>query len=180
MFHMVKRNVSRLLPYQQKLHLYKSMVLPILSYGIPAWCPSKTDMRTIESVQRRATNWILDFNDLSYKERLAALNLLPISLCLQVIDLLFFSWLINGDYMIDLDHYLSSTPASLYATRSSTTLNYNLRKVRLDISGTNFWHRVPRRIGGLGLGSASVVCSCRMRVSLVCWQFFTPLFRNPQ
>ena len=143
-FHMVKRNVSRLLPYQQKLHLYKSMVLPILCYGSPAWCPSKTDMRNIESVQRRATNWIIDFNDLSYKERLTALNLLRISLYLQVIDLLFFSRLINGDYMINLDHYLSSTPASLYATRSSTTLRYSLRKKRLDISRTKFWHRVPR------------------------------------
>ena len=101
-------------------------------------------MRTIEPVQRRATNWILDFNDLSYKERLTALNLLRISLYLQVIDLLFFSRLINGDYMINLDHYLSSTPASLYTTRSSTTLRYSLRKKRLDISRTNFWHRVPR------------------------------------
>ena len=28
-FHMIKRNVSRLLPNQQKLHLYKSMVLMV-------------------------------------------------------------------------------------------------------------------------------------------------------
>ena len=44
---------------QAKLILYKSMLLPILLYGSPAWCPSKMDMKTIESSQHREIRWIV-------------------------------------------------------------------------------------------------------------------------
>ena len=73
-----------------KLCLYKSLVLPILEYGIPAWLPK---------TQRRATRFILGqrFGEVSYTDRLCALKWSSLSSrrnCLMtsfVVKCLFFT-----------------------------------------------------------------------------------------
>ena len=56
--------------------LYKAMVWPVLEYGNVIWGPHyKMGMRSIESVQRRATKLIPELHDKSYEERLQQLSL---------------------------------------------------------------------------------------------------------
>ena len=52
------------------------MVRPHLEYGNTAWGPHvKLDQQAIEKVQRRATKLVGSISNLTYKERLASLNL---------------------------------------------------------------------------------------------------------
>ena len=53
------------------IHLYKAIVRPHLEYCIHAWRSyRKTDIDTLERIQRRATKIIPELRDLSYEERL--------------------------------------------------------------------------------------------------------------
>ena len=60
--------------------LYQSLVKSQVSFAIKVWSPSQSNNKIIlERIQRRATRWILKAKkgDISYKDRLLALNLLP-------------------------------------------------------------------------------------------------------
>ena len=93
---LIKRNVGHRVSTKHRKDLYKSMVIPILLYGSTAWSPSKGDLRLIERVQRRATYWMLNYCDDNYCDRLKKLNLLPLSLNIQVYDILAFLKLIGA------------------------------------------------------------------------------------
>ena len=57
--------------------LYKSLVLPILEYGLPVWTPHKVgSINRLESIQRRATRLALKQRrgQMPYEERLQMLN----------------------------------------------------------------------------------------------------------
>ena len=51
---------------------------------------SKRNLQLIEGIQRRATNYILHYPDIDYRERLSKLKLLPLSFKREIIDLTFF------------------------------------------------------------------------------------------
>ena len=55
-----------------------------MAYASQAWFANKTELKEIERVQKKATSWILSNWDLSYKKRLEKLNLLPLSLYLEL------------------------------------------------------------------------------------------------
>ena len=91
-FGMIRRNIPCSTTTIVKLPLYKSMILAFVIFGSSCWAPNRTEMRKIECVQRRITNWIRSYPDRStYKSRLISLNLLPLSLYMEVVDLLTFS-----------------------------------------------------------------------------------------
>ena len=70
-----------------KKKLYVALVRSQLLYGSQIWRPLQPkDINPIESLQHRATKYIL--ND--YRTRLISLNLLPISMLLELNDLCFF------------------------------------------------------------------------------------------
>ena len=68
--------------------LYLSLVKSHqLSYPTQVWSPKQYSLKAkIERVQRRATRWILQtrVDEMSYKERLVILNLLPLVLDRQL------------------------------------------------------------------------------------------------
>lgn len=56
--------------------LYKSHIRPLLEFGSPVWNTGYiSDLRLLESVQRRWTKQMEGMSELSYSERLAVLNL---------------------------------------------------------------------------------------------------------
>ena len=62
--------------------LYKSLVLPILEYGVPAWHPTTlTQIKQVERVQRTATRIALKQmrGEMAYADRLKALNWFTLS-----------------------------------------------------------------------------------------------------
>ena len=58
-------------------------------------------------MQRRATRWILQTRDLSYKDRLKMLNLLPLSYDREMKDLTYFFKLLNGFYDLKISNFVS-------------------------------------------------------------------------
>ena len=71
--------------------LYISLVRSNLCYTSRLWATqSPTLMLEVENIQRRATRFICKNSELSYKDRLLNLNLLPINYWLEYLDLLFF------------------------------------------------------------------------------------------
>ena len=53
-----------------------TFIRPTLEYAAVAWNPyHQKDKKKIERIQRAATRWVPEFRDLSYEERLQALNL---------------------------------------------------------------------------------------------------------
>jgi predicted component of type VI protein secretion system len=57
--------------------LYKTLLLPVLEYGLPAWLPHhKRQIKRLEGIQRRVTRYILKVGrgEMSYEERLRSLR----------------------------------------------------------------------------------------------------------
>ena len=75
----VKRNTSKITTKAIKLKPYQSFVAPFVSYGSSLRKPSKRDLKITESVQKKATAWILNPTE-EYKDRLIFLHILPLSL----------------------------------------------------------------------------------------------------
>ena len=95
---MIKRIVSNI-PYRSKLGLYKSMIVPRVLYASCCFGLSMFVSRQLESLQR-IVQWILGEN-FSYKEALYKLKLLPLTMYLQLNDVLMLSKLIQGHYHVD-------------------------------------------------------------------------------
>ncbi|CAB4007908.1 RNA-directed DNA polymerase from mobile element jockey [Paramuricea clavata] len=79
----LRRNCIHLTDMKCRRSLYLALVRAHLSYGSELWAPQSTskDLLRIESVQRRASKYILQDYHSSYADRLKLLNLLPISYC---------------------------------------------------------------------------------------------------
>ena len=74
-----------------KKRLYISLVRSQLLYGSQIWRPLQLkDMKPIESLQRRATKYILNDYTSDYRSRLIKLQLLPLSMLLELNEICFF------------------------------------------------------------------------------------------
>ncbi len=75
------RSVARGSSPKAIFSLYISLVLPILEYGLPAWCPYTMALANkLEQVQRKATRMILKQRkgEMAYEDRLNLLNWLSL------------------------------------------------------------------------------------------------------
>ena len=74
-----------------KKKLYISLIRSWLVYGSQIWRPLLLkDVTPIESLQRRATKYILNNYKSNYRSRLIELHLLPLTMVLELSDILFF------------------------------------------------------------------------------------------
>ena len=91
MLGLVRRSFSNQLPVAVKKSLYLSLVRSHLLYCSVIWRPHLVkDILLLENIQRRATKYILNDFSSDYKSRLLSLNLLPLSMVLQLSDIIFF------------------------------------------------------------------------------------------
>ena len=83
-------------PVRTKKLLFLSLVLPKLTYCSPILRPNLIkDILLLESVQRRATKFILNDYSSDYKTRLTSLKLLPLMYRLELNDIMFLSHLLR-------------------------------------------------------------------------------------
>ena len=85
--------------------LYLVLVRSQMSYATEVWSPSHPTLKQkAERIQRRATRWILQIKqgELSYKERLIHLDLLPLTYDREVKDLVFLYKALYGYIDIDI------------------------------------------------------------------------------
>ena len=96
-------------------------------------------MREIERVQQKATTWILNYS-IGYKERLRTLKILPLSMYIELHDILFLQSVMDGKYSVSED----SIPISLRESTTRQCSEFELNKNRISKTDENFWTRAPK------------------------------------
>ena len=89
---LLRRTCPMLTNVKVKRSMYLALVKSKMSYATEVWSPSHSTLKQkAERVQRKATGWILQIKqvELSYKERLIHLDLLPLTNDQEVKDLVF-------------------------------------------------------------------------------------------
>ena len=136
-FQFLKRNNPHVISVNRKKILLKSLLLPILLYGAPVWCPSVVDLKRMELFQYKAIRRIKACP--SYVSRLSQLDLLPIPYLLIREDIILLWKLYNNQIDVDSNLATMSLP-----TRSSTNNLFVVPKIHKFSSDHNFFVRAPR------------------------------------
>ena len=135
-FCMIKRNVSAQLSTHKRFSLYKATILPIISYASPCFYINKSQVRKIESLQKRVVKWILFYANTSYTESLIKLNLLPSKFYLQLNDLLVLARICSGKYETTLS-------SIFHFTQRLGQWYFKLPATTNEQQRYSFFHRVP-------------------------------------
>ena len=89
-FHCLRRNVAFNYKFSVRLGLYKSVILPVLLYGLNCACQFGTGQRMLENFQRRVLKLVCGPHRGEHKAQLRLLNVPPLPLLIQLNDLLLF------------------------------------------------------------------------------------------
>lgn len=90
--------------------LYIATVKPHRCYATEAWSPAQKSLEVkVEQVQRPVTRWILSLKpgQMSYVERLLALDMLPLAYDREIKDLVFFYKAVYRHIDIDVSDYVT-------------------------------------------------------------------------
>ena len=108
----LKRDCAGLVNREALLRLYHSLVRSHVCFCSQVWAPQSTvnTLFLVEGIQRRASRFMVGKgNELSYRDRLIKLRLLPLNYWLEYLDLVFFYKCLNNmvDFTFEFDHYIS-------------------------------------------------------------------------
>ena len=137
--YLLRRNVSQSVGARIKLGLYKSLVLPILLYGIQCIQLSKASMIILEKLQKRAVKWICGTG--KYGQELRFLNILPLPMHIQILNLLTLS--------NTRTNFCTSNPTTVTLLQSQTAPSrskeaFKLPKTRTEKARNEFVFRTSR------------------------------------
>ena len=136
--------MSTVASIKTKLNGYVGYDVPVVSYASQVWKPNKREAKDIEKIQKRATAWIMNTWDMKCKDRLSKLNLLPLTMYIELHDLLLYINFLEGKYNIKVPHKLSETKTEKTAkvkTRNQKLELPNVEKTRTRKADENFWKR---------------------------------------
>ena len=140
-FWMIRRNIPNNLDWKSRLCLYKSMILPIITFGSMCWVLSRSDCRLIEAFQKRVTKWIFSYGVADYFTRMSAANLLPVPMFLQLLDLLHLSSICSGAYDYDYTSFINYCDIGKQRCHSDLFILKSLNYVK---SRDSFFFRTQR------------------------------------
>ena len=142
---LIRRCFSTALSIPTKRNLYLSLVRSQLLYGSQVWRPHLIkDFTDLERVQKRATKYILNDSSSSYKSRLVALNILPLMMQLEFLDIIFFIRCIKEPDLTQAFPIKSYVIFSDNKTRSATHLKLRHSISKLNVTGHFYFNRLPR------------------------------------
>ena len=105
------------------MRVYHSLVRSHVCFCSQVWAPQSAvnNLFLVEGIQRRTSRFIVGKgSDLSYRDHLIKLRLLPLNYWLEYLDLVFFYKCLNNlvDFTFEFDHYFSFVQGR---TRSADT-----------------------------------------------------------
>jgi hypothetical protein len=111
----IKRVCKELPDLKVRKLLYCALVLPKLEYASCLWSPYTVKYRSlIENVQLRATKFILNYPpDMSYTQRLARINLLPLEFRREISDLMLLFKSRAGLIFTDVNDFLCTSSQNI-------------------------------------------------------------------
>ena len=113
-----------------------------LEYASPVWSPyKKRNINKIEQVQRRASRLILG-HEVDYKSRLEQLQLLPLYMRREIIDLVFLFKIIHG--LVDIPGGFLSWKNTGRCLRNSDDMTLMVPFARTDVYTFSYFVRVTR------------------------------------
>ncbi len=141
----VKRSSIDISNPRIRASLYKTLVRSYFAYCSQVWTPQSFSLNIleIEKVQRRATGFILSLpfrSEISYKDRLLLIGLLPLSYWQDYLDLVYFF------KALKLKNPKIDVKSSSRITRLSSTNNFliNVQKVSSLTFQNSFFNRTPK------------------------------------
>ena len=140
-FYSLRRVIPFSTPLATKVQVIKAYILSSLCYLSPIWYPSRTELKSMDTLLSRVTKWITVG---SYSERLQKCFLMPISLYLEYLDLTFFNALLSGKQDIQVWNFVSLRYYSRYSLRSSEKPVFNVNKTYRASYDQWFFNRVVR------------------------------------
>ena len=125
------------------MSLHVSLVCCHLMYCSPLWRPQFiADIKQLESVQRRATRFIVNNRHLSYKECLANLALLLLMMQFEIANILFFVRLMkNQNSCFSISKYIT---LSSHDTRLKIFFKLGHAKSSSNSMRQLYFNRLPR------------------------------------
>ena len=138
---MLRRNLPKMLTPDMKFKLFRIYISPALAYASGVWHPNRGDLKKIQRLQRICFKWI-DYRS-SFHQLLDEYHHLPISLHLQMQDLLLFNKLTMGldDFTI-WDYVCSNQHNNNYELRSNTKNIFMSDYTRLKCTREFFFNRI--------------------------------------
>ena len=137
--YLLRGNVSHSVGARIKLGLCKSLVLPILLYGIQCIHLSKASMIILEKLQKKAVKWICGTG--KYGQQLRFLNILPLPMHIQILNLLTLSNFRTN--------FCTSNPTTVTLLQSQTAPSrskeiFKLPKIKTEKARNEFVFRTSR------------------------------------
>lgn len=145
MLGLLKRTCPLLQDTRVRRTLYLSLVKSQLNYGCEIWSPHEFgSKRKLESVQRRATRWILMCRqgEISYKDRLIKLNLLPLAYDREIRDIVLLFKSMFGFTDCNINNYVSLV--SHGRTRLSSSDYLRVPKCKTTTFQGSYFNRTAR------------------------------------
>lgn len=147
--YLIKRAFS-CLPPALLVKLYKTYLRPIIEYGFQIWNPYfEKDIQLVERVQRKFTKSAAGLSNLSYEERLDALNLTTLADRRRRGDLIETYKILNDYYDCPVLHTMFHLNRNTYLRGHTLKLDkYNFRmnpkKNFLSNRVVNDWNGLPQ------------------------------------
>ena len=142
---MVKRS-SPMLPTAAKLNIYKSMIIRTLIYGSNTWNPNIQCCKTLEKIQKESLKWVN--GDRNYPESLKKCKILPLTLYLQLQDLLTMSKCLNGHYDYNFNDFICLRDSDR-SLRSNDYLRFDNKRPNKKVCRDSFFYRTGALVNRL-------------------------------
>ena len=176
---LLKRTCSLLTDRSIRRTLYLWLVKSQLCYATEVWSPSQYNNKLyLEQVQRRATRWILQSKkgDMAYKDRLLALNLLPLAFDREIKDLTFMFKTLHGFYNLDAFNFVSFVNHSRTRNCNNPSLLLKVLSCKSSTFQTSFFNRiVPLWNHNCKIASPGDLCSLATFKSFLSRTYFNLL-----
>ncbi len=147
MLGLLKRTCPLLTNTTVRRTLYLTLVRSQLTYATEVWSPHTTKlMSKVESVQRRATAWILKSKrgEIPYKQRLTTLSLLPLCYEREITDLVFFFKALYGNIDLDVRTFVSFVNNGRTRLSQNPTLTLKTPYCRSSTFQASYFNRIVK------------------------------------
>ena len=139
--YLLRRNLSAKLNTFVKLGLYKSLILPVLLYGLSCTHISRGDQLQLERFQKKVIRWITGNKTGVYINELRLLNILPLPMFIQLNNILLLASLDSNER--------NEIVLNRRTTRARNTEIFEMRKVRTEKARNEFVFRTSRIVNRL-------------------------------
>ena len=130
--------------------LYKSLIRPQLEYCNTVWSPwLKKDAVAIEKVQRRITKCVPELKDLSYEDRLKALQLPTLAFRRLRADMIQVYRILTGIDNIKQEHFFTMSSNQTRGNDKKIAkycVRTELRKNSFSVRVVNAWNKLPNNV----------------------------------